>query len=118
MTNEIREWDVGGFDAVVRFLLVPVALASIFLLFGMAIGPSAASAKPKPPKFHFTLNQVQVGCINGNGTFTAGTGPGGYGCTGTGGTLSCTAKGGCTFTPKVRGVKIPRSTTIENLIRR
>jgi hypothetical protein len=118
MTNEIREWDIDGFDAVVRFLLVPIALSSIILLFVMAVGPNAASAKPKSPKFHFTLNQVQVGCINGNGAFTAGTGPGDYGCTGTGGTLSCTAKGNCTFTPKFHGLKIPRNTTIENLILR
>jgi hypothetical protein len=114
MTNEIREWDIDGFDAVMRFLLVPIALASILLL---AVGLSAASAKPKSPKFHFTLNQVQVGCINGNGTLTLGTGPDGYGCTGTGGTLSCTSKGNCTFTPKNHSVKILRNTTIENLIR-
>jgi hypothetical protein len=115
MTNQIREWDVDRLDTIVQFLLVPIALLSIFLLFAMAVGP--ASAKSKSPKFHFTLNQVQVGCINGNGTFTAGTGPGGYGCTGTGGTLSCTARGNCTFTPKLRGLKIPRNTTIEDLIR-
>ena len=114
MTNEIREWDIDGLDAVMRFLLVPIALSSI-LLFAVAV--NAASAKPKSPKFHFKLNQVQVGCIAGNGTFTLGTGPGGYGCAGVGGTLSCPSNGNCTFTPKPRGLKIPRNTTIENLIR-
>jgi hypothetical protein len=112
MTNEIREWDTDGLDAIMRYLLVPIALSSILLL-----ATAAASAKPKSPKFHFTLNQAQAGCINGNGTFIAGTGPSGYGCTGTGGTLLCTAKGNCTFTPKLRGPKISRNTTIENLIR-
>jgi hypothetical protein len=112
MANEIREWDVDGLDAVMRFLLVPIALLSILLL-----ATAAASAKPKSPKFHFTLSEVQLGCINGNGTFTPGSGPVGYGCTGTGGNLSCTAKGNCIFTPKLRGLKIARNTTLENLIR-
>jgi hypothetical protein len=90
MTNEIREWDTNGLDAVVRFLLVPIALSSIALLVAMAVGPNAASAKPKAPKFHFTLD----------------TGSGRYGCAGTGGTLSCTAKGNCTFTSNLRGSQI------------
>ena len=114
MTNEIPEWDIDGLDAVMRFLLVPIALLSILLL---AVGLHAASAKPKSPKFHFTLNQVQASCIAGNETFTPGSGPEGYGCAGAGGTLSCTAKGNCTFTPKLGGPKIVRNTTIENLIR-
>jgi hypothetical protein len=117
MTNEIREWDTNGLDAVVRFLLVPIALSSIALLVAMAVGPNAASAKPKAPKFHFTLDQVQVDCVAGNGTFTLDTGSGRYGCAGTGGTLSCTAKGNCTFTSNLSSLTISRNTTIENLVR-
>jgi hypothetical protein len=118
MTNETCEWDMDGFDAVVGGILVPIALAS-FLIFALAVGlkTNAASANPKSPKFHFALNQVEAGCINGNGAFTARTGPGGYECTGSGGILSCTARGNCAFTPKLRGLKISRNTTIENLIR-
>jgi hypothetical protein len=118
MTNEIRDWDMDGLDAVVGGILIPIALSSI-LIFAMAIGlnTNAAFAKPKSPRFHFTLNQVEAGCINGSGTFTAGTGPGGYGCAGTGGTLSCTAKANCTFTAKLRGLNFSRNITIENLIR-
>ena len=117
MTNEIREWDTNGLDAVVRFLLVPIALSSIALLVAMAVGPNAASAKPKAPKFHVTPDQVQVDCVAGNGTFTLDTGSGRYGCAGTGGTLSCTAKGNCTFTSNLPSLTISRSTTIENLVR-
>jgi hypothetical protein len=83
-------------------------------LFAMAVGLNPTSAKAKAPGYHFTLNQVQAGCVNGNGTLTHGTGPEGYGCTGTGGTVACTATGNCTFT---RGLKVARNATIENLIR-
>jgi hypothetical protein len=114
MTNETPEWDIDRLDAVMRFLLVPIALLSILLL---AVGLNAASAKPKSPKLHFTLNQVQAGCVAGNGTFNPGAGPDGYACAGAGGTLSCTPKGNCTFTPKLRGLKIARNTAIEDLIR-
>jgi hypothetical protein len=115
MTDETHNWDINWFDTLAQFLLIPVALSSIFLLFAIAVGP--ASAKPKSLKLHFTLNQVEAGCINGNGTFSAAAGPGSYGCTGAGGNLSCTAKGHCTFTPKLHGNKIARNATIENLIR-
>ena len=114
MTNETPEWDIDRLDAVMRFLLVPIALLSILLL---AVGLNAASAKPKSPKLHFTLNQVQAGCVAGNGTFALGTGSDAYGCAGAGGTVSCTSKGNCTFTPKLRGLKIARNAAIENLIR-
>ena len=116
MTNEIREWDMDGLDAIVGGILLPIALSSM-LVFAMAVGlkTNAASAKPRSPKFHFSLNQVEVGCVKGNGTFTAGTA--GYGCTGTGGILSCTARSNCSFTPRLRGLKIPRYATTENLIR-
>jgi hypothetical protein len=63
MTNETPEWDIDRLDAVMRFLLVPIALLSILLL---AVGLNAASAKPKSPTLHFTLNQVQAGCVAGN----------------------------------------------------
>ena len=112
MNNEIREWNANRFDVVMQFLIGPIALSWV-VLFAVAVGlTNAASAKPTPPKFHFTVNQVDVGCSNGSGTFIAGTGRGGYGCTGTGGTLSCTAKGNCAFTPKLGGLKIPRNITI------
>jgi hypothetical protein len=114
MTNETPEWDIDRLDAIMRFLLVPIALLSILLL---AVGLNAASAKPRSPKFHLTLNQVQAGCIAGNGTFALGAGPDGYACAGAGGTLLCTSKGNCTFTPKLHGLKIARNTAIENLIR-
>jgi hypothetical protein len=118
MNNEFREWDMDLLDALVGGVLIPLALSSL-LLFALAVGlkPNAASAKPKPPRFHFTLNQVEAGCIDGNGTNTAGAGPGGYGCTGAGGTLACTAKGNCTFTPKLRDLNILRNAAVENLIR-
>jgi hypothetical protein len=114
MTNEIREWDTDGFDKVVRFLIGPVAVTWI-LLFAIAV--TAASATPKSHRIHFTLKQVEAGCTKGNGTLTAVAGSGGYGCVGNGGTVSCTAKGNCTFTPKTSGVKIARNASIENLIR-
>ncbi len=114
MTNETREWDTDGFDKVVRLLIGPVAVTWI-LLFGIAV--NAASATPKSPRIHFTLKQVEAGCTKGSGTFTAGSGSGGYGCIGTGGTVSCTAKGHCTFTPRLAGVKIARNASIENLVR-
>jgi hypothetical protein len=114
MTNEIREWDTDGFDKVVRFLIGPVAVTWI-LLFAIAV--TAASATPKSHRIHFTLKQVEAGCTKGNGTLTAVAGSGGYGCIGNGGTVSCTAKGNCTFTPKTSGVKIARNASIENLIR-
>jgi hypothetical protein len=117
MTNEIPEWEIDGLDAVVRFLLIPIALSSIILLFTMAVGLNPVSGKSKASKLHFTLNQVQAGCVAGNGTLTLGTGPGRYGCSGAGGTLSCISKDNCTFTPKLRGLKISRNTNIENLIR-
>jgi hypothetical protein len=117
MTNETHEWDTNRLDVVVQFLIGPIALSWV-LLFAIAVGlTNTASAKPTPPKFHFTMNQVEVSCMNGSGSFIASTGRAGYGCTGTGGTLSCTAKGNCTFTPKLRGMKIPRDTTIADLIR-
>jgi hypothetical protein len=117
MTSEIPEWEIDGLDVVVRFLLIPIALSSIILLFAMAVGLNPVSGKSKPSRLHFTLNQVQAGCVAGNGTLTLGTGPGRYGCAGAGGTLSCISKDNCTFTPKLRGLKISRNTNIENLIR-
>jgi hypothetical protein len=114
MTNEIPEWDTDRLDAIMRFVLVPIALLSILVL---AVGLNAASAKPKSPKLHFTMNQVQAGCVAGSGTFILGAGSDGFGCAGAGGTLSCTSKGNCTFTPKLRSLKISRNATIENLIR-
>ena len=53
MTNEIPEWDTDQLDAIMRFVLVPIALLSILVL---AVGLNAASAKPKSPKLHFTMN--------------------------------------------------------------
>jgi hypothetical protein len=117
MTNDVSEWDMDGLDAVMQFLLVPIALASIILLFALTVGLTPASAKPKSPKFHFALKEVEVGCIKGHGAFTSGAGSDGYGCAGTGGTLSCTAKGSCAFRPKLRGLNIPQDRVIENLVR-
>jgi hypothetical protein len=117
MTKATHEWDTTRLDVVMEFLIGPIALLWI-LLFAVLVGlTNTANAKPPSPKLHFTINQVETGCTNGSGTFVASTGRGGYGCTGTGGALSCTAKGSCSFTAKLLGLKIPRNTTIEDLIR-
>ena len=117
MTNATHEWDTNRLDVVMQCLIGPIALLWLFL-FAILIGATnTADAKPPSPKLHFTINQVEMGCTNASGTFIASTGRGGYGCTGTGGALSCTAKGSCTFTPKLPGLKISRNTTIEDLIR-
>jgi hypothetical protein len=116
MTNGTHAWETNRFDVIVQFLIGPIALLWV-LLFAILIGLNSASAMPMPPKFHFTISQVEVGCINGSGAFIASTGRGGYGCTGAGGTLSCTVKANCIFTPKLPGLTIPRNTTVADLIR-
>jgi hypothetical protein len=117
MTNATDQWDTNRLDVVVQFLIGPIALAWVVLFAVLAGLTNSASAKPTPPKFHFTINQVEESCFNGGGTFIASTGRSGYGCTGAGGTLSCTAKANCTFTTNLPGLKIRESATIEDLIR-
>jgi hypothetical protein len=117
MTNGTDQWNTNRLDVVVQFLIGPIALAWVVLFAVLAGLTNSASAKPTPLRFHFTINQVEASCSNGRGTFVASTGRSGYGCTGAGGTLSCTAKGNCTFTAKLHGVKIRENATIEDLIR-
>ena len=117
MTNATDQWDTNRLDVVVQFLIGPIALAWVVLFAVLAGLTNSASAKPTPLKFHFTINQVEASCSNGGGTFIASTGQSGYGCAGAGGTLSCTAKGNCTFTSKVHGLKIRENASIEDLIR-
>jgi hypothetical protein len=117
MTNATDQWDTNRLDVVMQFLIGPIALAWVVLFAVLAGLTNSASAKPTPPKFHFTINQVEASCFNNGGTFIASTGRSGYGCTGAGGTLSCTAKGSCTFTTNLPGLKIRENATIEDLIR-
>jgi hypothetical protein len=117
MTNATDQWDTNGLDVVMQFLIGPIALAWVVLFAVLAGLTNSASAKPTPPRFHFTINQVEASCFTGGGTFIASTGRSGYGCTGTGGTLSCTAKANCTFTTNVQGLKIRENAAIEDLIR-
>lgn len=117
MTNATDQWDTNRLDVVMQFLIGPIALAWVVLFAVLAGLTNSASAKPTPPRFHFTINQVEASCFTGGGTFIASTGRSGYGCTGTGGTLSCTAKANCTFTTNLQGLKIRENATIEDLIR-
>jgi hypothetical protein len=117
MTNATDPWDTSRLDVVMQFLIGPIALAWVVLFAVLAGLTNSASAKPTPPKLHFTISQVEESCFNGGGAFIASTGRSGYGCAGAGGTLSCTAKANCTFTTDLHGLKIHESATIEDLIR-
>jgi hypothetical protein len=117
MTNATDQWDTNRLDVVMQYLIGPIALAWVVLFAVLAGLTNSASAKPTPAKFHFTINQVEESCFTSGGTFIASTGRSGYGCTGAGGTLSCTAKANCTFTTNLHGLKIPENATVEYLIR-
>jgi hypothetical protein len=66
---------------------------------GFFAGLLPAAAKPQVFNVHLSVTKVELACINDGGTVTAGKGKGGYGCNYTGGdSVSCNAKGNCTYT--------------------
>jgi len=80
--------------AVSRFLILIIAIATF--------GSLADSASAGTKKLQGTYNHdtVEADCVAASGTLTKGTGPGGYGCTTSKGSVSCDAKGNCTGTCK------------------
>jgi len=54
----------------------------------------------------YSSSQIDLAGINANGTVTAGTGPGGYGCKTSKGEVSCTADGKCTGTCQACGARL------------
>lgn len=70
-------------------VLLTGMVGSIFIL-------AAGSALAKDVKISGThsVSNIEMSCINNNGTFFNTTG-GGYGCAGQGGTVTCTSKGKC-----------------------
>lgn len=71
-----------------------------FLLTAALVGGGSSAALSRDVKVSGTHNvsDIEMHCIDNNGTFFNAPG-GGYGCAGSGGgTITCTAKGKCTGT--------------------
>jgi hypothetical protein len=81
-------------------ITVFLALVTVGFLSG---GAWAGTIKLKGT---FTSGQIDIACINNNGTPTAGTGPGGFGCKTDKGEVSCTSAGKCTGTCQACGARL------------
>ena len=75
-----------------------LSLAAAFAISLVGLAPHDAFAKSVTVKGTVSLGQVSLACVNSEGTFTGGTGKGGYGCVTAISSISCTAKGKCTGT--------------------
>jgi len=78
---------------------VCVRLVMMVLAF-VAVGCLAGSvwAATKTLSGRYTVGQVGNACVAADGTSTGGTGPGGYGCRTSKGSVSCDKNGKCTGT--------------------
>jgi len=79
---------------IARSSVLAVALA----VGALVMCDDPASAGTKRLSGTYTDSQVGLDCWKAGGTFTSGTGPHGYGCKTSSGSVSCTAAGKCTGT--------------------
>jgi hypothetical protein len=79
-------------DIASRVLTLLLAVACIGFF------ANTTSAGTKQLSGTYTTGQVDLDCLNANGTVTTGTGPDGFGCKTLKGSVSCTKDGKCTGT--------------------
>jgi hypothetical protein len=81
-----------------RSVIVSRVLSVLLAVAGVGLLTSTTSAATKKLAGTYVVGQVGADCIFNNGESTSGTGPGGYGCKTSKGSVSCTKDGKCTGT--------------------
>jgi hypothetical protein len=103
-----------------RDVIVSRVLSVLLVVAGIGFFASTTSAATKTLAGIYSDTQVERDCIDNSGTVTPGTGPGGYGCKTSKGSVSCTKDGKCTGTCgncAARKVPTPRDTELTLVLR-
>jgi hypothetical protein len=103
-----------------RDVIVSRVLSVLLVVAGLGFFASTTSAATKKLAGTYSEGQVGADCIKSGGAFTTGTGPDGYGCKTSKGSVSCTNAGQCTGTCKncaALKVHTPRNTELSIVLR-
>jgi hypothetical protein len=93
------------------------ALALVIATLALGSVTDYAVAGTKVIKGKFSASTVGLDCINTQGTFTAGIGPGGYGCKTDKGEVSCSSNGTCIGTCGNCSARIINRVGIDGVLR-